>query len=600
MKKYISIFFLLLSVFLIFSLIRASGVSAAIAACASPVNGSTINPNNVTFTWTGVPGAPGYHFRLERNDPWAEVIIRNDIPGTSFIGSEGRNAGADLGSPINLTAGKSYHWRVWPSNASEAAAGSACDFTVATSPAAPTAVITANPSTVTSGQSTTLTWSSTNAVKCILNPPGVYKTVDPSGSDSFSPTTTTTYNIRCEGVGGAANSVTTSTTVNVTTPVRRDLCVSTTVIPGEGHVTIPSTSNEANLKAFRYAFYNRDNGTKIICQQGITSVADDAETKRQCPNGGAPLVFDIQATADTTRSDAKTMSANFSFTELSKQDTNWNNQIPTHFQVNGYFIDQNGMSSLANTNCSKSFDIAVPVTVASVTFNNQSLDLNGGILSTRLALPSGATSVDVPIDVIDSSGSTRHLIIKFNYLSPPTNPSASCPAPGTTANFSWNGVSGATRYDLYVHNTADPALTWGSGGNACTPPNSCEPLTTTSKSLSARIPGATYQWFVFACNSSGCSSEAGGSFSCGASSPTPPRPIPGDADDNSCVSNVDLAQWTKEVKGDCHRCSAWTPGTTPPARKFAEDYSIWYDAFKAAKTLCGPAPASNCTTNVCQ
>ncbi len=103
------------------------------AACASPGNGSIINPSNVTFTWSAVSGAPGYHFRLAPTDTWQEVIIRNDIPGTSFSGSEGRNAGADLGRPINLTPGKTYHWRVWPSNASEQAAGIACDFTVASS-----------------------------------------------------------------------------------------------------------------------------------------------------------------------------------------------------------------------------------------------------------------------------------------------------------------------------------------------------------------------------------------------------------------------------------------------------------------------------------
>ncbi|MBI2196784.1 hypothetical protein HYU45_04220 [Candidatus Daviesbacteria bacterium] len=116
------------------------------------------------------------------------------------------------------------------------------------------------------------------------------------------------------------------------------------------------------------------------------------------------------------------------------------------------------------------------------------------------------------------SGNTPTPTPPASVPSTPTNPSASCPDPGTAAKFSWTGVSGATRYDLYVHNTADPALVWGStesGGNACTPPNFCEPLTSTSKSLTGRIPGATYQWFVFACNASGCSTGAAeGSFTC--------------------------------------------------------------------------------------
>ena len=149
-----------------------------------------------------------------------------------------------------------------------------------------------------------------------------------------------------------------SVTCTSSTPVRRDLCVSTTVVsttpPGGAQlIGITSTSNEANLRNFRYAFYNRDNSTKIICQQGIISVVDAAETARQCPNGGAPLVIDKPAAANLT-----SLTTTFNSVDLSKPDMNWNNQIPTHFQVNGYFIDQYGMSSTANTNCSKPFDIA--------------------------------------------------------------------------------------------------------------------------------------------------------------------------------------------------------------------------------------------------
>jgi|GEM_PF-2330083 len=58
----------------------------------------------------------------------------------------------------------------------------------------------------------------------------------------------------------------------------------------------------------------------------------------------------------------------------------------------------------------------VPVTVASATLNGQSLDLTGGTaLSTTLALPSGATFVDVPVIINLSTGSPRNLIIRFNY-----------------------------------------------------------------------------------------------------------------------------------------------------------------------------------------
>lgn len=110
----------------------------------------------------------------------------------------------------------------------------------------------------------------------------------------------------------------------------------------------------------------------------------------------------------------------------------------------------------------------------------------------------------------------------FTTLSPPTDPSASCPAPGTTANFSWTGVAGATRYDLYAFNTAYP-VDWnaacGSGGRVL-----CQPVTGTSYSADNLSAGTNYQWFVFACNSSGCNKTPASystSFTCIAPAATP-------------------------------------------------------------------------------
>ncbi|MDP2730848.1 MAG: hypothetical protein Q8O55_10260, partial [Dehalococcoidales bacterium] len=74
-----------------------------------------------------------------------------------------------------------------------------------------------------------------------------------------------------------------------------------------------------------------------------------------------------------------------------------------------------------------------PVTVASATLNGQSLDLSGGTtLSTTLALPSGATSVDVPVIINYSSGSPRNLIIRFTYQPPAAvSPTASLTGPNS-------------------------------------------------------------------------------------------------------------------------------------------------------------------------
>jgi hypothetical protein len=148
-------------------------------------------------------------------------------------------------------------------------------------------------------------------------------------------------------------------------PVRRDLCESTTLstetLAANGQITITTVAKEAKLQKFRYAFYNLDNGAKIICQQGITSVPD-AKPAEQCPNGGMPLVVDKPATADI-----KTLATTFDFAQFDKVDLSSGNK-PTHIQVNGYFIDQFGMQSTANSICSKGFNIVPQKAAAQIKF----------------------------------------------------------------------------------------------------------------------------------------------------------------------------------------------------------------------------------------
>jgi hypothetical protein len=68
---------------------------------------------------------------------------------------------------------------------------------------APTATLTANPATIASGASSTLTWSSTNATSCTASG-GWTGTEATSGTTSVSPSSTTTYTLTCTGAGGTA------------------------------------------------------------------------------------------------------------------------------------------------------------------------------------------------------------------------------------------------------------------------------------------------------------------------------------------------------------------------------------------------------------
>jgi len=66
-------------------------------------------------------------------------------------------------------------------------------------PAAPTASISVSPSSIQAGQSASLTWQTSNATDVSIDGIGA---VQPNGSQSVSPTDSTTYHLVAKGAGG--------------------------------------------------------------------------------------------------------------------------------------------------------------------------------------------------------------------------------------------------------------------------------------------------------------------------------------------------------------------------------------------------------------
>ena len=66
-------------------------------------------------------------------------------------------------------------------------------------PPAPTASISVSPSTIQGGQSASLTWQTSNATDVSIDGIGA---VQPNGSQSVSPTESTTYHLTAKGAGG--------------------------------------------------------------------------------------------------------------------------------------------------------------------------------------------------------------------------------------------------------------------------------------------------------------------------------------------------------------------------------------------------------------
>ena len=67
-----------------------------------------------------------------------------------------------------------------------------------------TATLSANPTSIQAGQSATLTWSTENATDVALDG----NKVDPSGSQTVSPTQTTTYHLSAKGAAGTQEATT--------------------------------------------------------------------------------------------------------------------------------------------------------------------------------------------------------------------------------------------------------------------------------------------------------------------------------------------------------------------------------------------------------
>jgi peptidoglycan-associated lipoprotein len=85
----------------------------------------------------------------------------------------------------------------------------------APAPARPTVTLQANPTTINRGESSTLSWNSTDATQLSIDP-GV-GAVNAQGSTKVSPTDSTTYTITATGPGGSA-SATAAVSVNAPPP----------------------------------------------------------------------------------------------------------------------------------------------------------------------------------------------------------------------------------------------------------------------------------------------------------------------------------------------------------------------------------------------
>ncbi len=153
--------------------------------------------------------------------------------------------------------------------------------------AAPTVTINANPTSVVSGNSTVLTWSSTNASSCTAS--GAWSGAkNASGTQTISNlTSNSTFTLTCQNVGGTVSAsapvtVTQAPPPTDTTPPAIDMTITGVTVPnGATSVTVndqkvldwhPSASDASGIKSISYTV----NGTSVPLTNGAIQVGATA------------------------------------------------------------------------------------------------------------------------------------------------------------------------------------------------------------------------------------------------------------------------------------------------------------------------------------
>ncbi|HLH05923.1 MAG TPA: alkaline phosphatase family protein, partial [Terriglobales bacterium] len=126
------------------------------------------------------------------------------------------------------------------------ACGGSNAATSSTQTAVPTANFSATAPTITSGQSTTLQWSTSNATSVAISPSVSSAALPMSGSVNVSPASTTTYTITVTGPGGTVTQ-TVTVTVNAAAPTATFTANTKTITAGQSVTLTWQTTNATSV-----------------------------------------------------------------------------------------------------------------------------------------------------------------------------------------------------------------------------------------------------------------------------------------------------------------------------------------------------------------
>lgn len=163
---------------------------------------------------------------------------------------------------------------------------------------APTVTLTASPATISSGQGTTLAWTSANATSVTWVG---YGPVSLNGSAGVWPTTTTTYTVTATGPGGTVSASTTVTVsgVSVAAPPTATLSASpTTIASGQSSSLSWNTANASSVTL---------TGVGTVASSGTVSVAPSSTTTYTLTATGSGGTTSANATVTVSAASAPTV-----------------------------------------------------------------------------------------------------------------------------------------------------------------------------------------------------------------------------------------------------------------------------------------------------
>ncbi len=181
----------------------------------------------------------------------------------------------------------------------------------------PLVTIDAEPIEIILGESSTLTWDSTHAATCVIEP-GI-GSVSIDGNLAVSPIATTTYTITATGSGGTATS---NVTVNVHQPPTATFSADPdSILQGESS-TLSWTTNNADTVEI-------DQGIGSVAPNGPISVSPDEATTYTLTATGPGGVVSEQATVEVVVNQPLSL-------VVSDDEINYGDSITLSWSANGY------------------------------------------------------------------------------------------------------------------------------------------------------------------------------------------------------------------------------------------------------------------------